>query len=88
LPAKLSEIPLEYFERAFDWLKKNPITSGKDVYLLGMSKGAELSLILASRYPFIKKMVLWAPHAYCFRGLLLRMLPHGLPVGSLYHIFG
>ena len=72
LPAKLSEIPLEYFDHVFDWLKKSAITSGKDVYLLGMSKGAELSLILASRYPFIKKMVLWAPHAYCFQGLAFK----------------
>jgi Acyl-CoA thioester hydrolase/BAAT N-terminal region/BAAT / Acyl-CoA thioester hydrolase C terminal len=72
LPAKLSEIPLEYFDRVFDWVKKSPITTGKAVYLLGMSKGAELSLILASRYSFIKKMALWAPHAFCFQGLAFK----------------
>lgn len=37
-----------------------------------MSKGAELALILASRYPFIAKMVLWAAHAYCFQGLAFK----------------
>ena len=72
LPDKLSEIPLEYFDGVFDWMKKNPITVDKDVYLLGMSKGAELSLILASKYPFIKKMALWAPHAYCFQGIAFK----------------
>ncbi|MGB7569830.1 MAG: alpha/beta fold hydrolase [Chitinivibrionales bacterium] len=72
LPAKLSGIPLEYFDRAFNWLKNNEITGGKEVYVLGMSKGAELSLILALRHPSIKKMVLWAPNAYCFQGIALK----------------
>ncbi len=69
LPASLSGIPLEYFERVFTWLEKNPLTTGKEVQVLGMSKGAELALILASRYSFIKKVAVWAPHAYCFQGI-------------------
>jgi hypothetical protein len=72
LPAQLSQIPLEYFERVFAWLSKNPITSRKDVWILGMSKGAELALILASRYPFITRVAVFAPHAYCFQGLAFK----------------
>jgi esterase/lipase len=72
LPAQLSEIPLEYFEKVFAWLRNNPITSGKEVWILGMSKGAELALILASRYPFITKVAVFAPHAYCFQGLAFK----------------
>lgn len=72
LPAKLSEIPLEYFERVFAWLSNNPITSGKEVWILGMSKGAELALILASRYSFITRAAVFAPHAYCFQGLAFK----------------
>ncbi|MEJ2598311.1 MAG: acyl-CoA thioesterase/bile acid-CoA:amino acid N-acyltransferase family protein [Anaerolineales bacterium] len=72
LPAHLSEIPIEYFERVFKWLSKNPITSGREVWILGMSKGAELALLLASRYPFITRVALWAPHAYCFQGLVFK----------------
>jgi len=72
LPARLSEIPLEYFERVFTWLSKNPITNGKEIYLLGISKGGELSLLLASRYPFITKVAGFAPHAYCFQGLAFK----------------
>jgi len=72
LPAQLSKIPLEYCERAFNWLSDNPITRGKEIEILGMSKGAELALILASRYPFIAKMALWAPHAYCFQGIAFK----------------
>lgn len=69
LPKQLAEIPLEYFERVFQWLKRNPITNGNDIYIHGTSKGGELSLLLASRYPIIKKVVAFAPHAYCFKGL-------------------
>jgi len=69
LPAQLSRIPLEYFDGVFAWLAKNPITAGKEIQILGMSKGAELALLLASRYPFITRVALWAPHAYCFQGI-------------------
>ncbi len=72
LPAQLSEIPLEYFEGVFARLSKNPITSGKEVWILGMSKGAELALILASRYPFITLVAVFSPHAYCFQGLAFK----------------
>ncbi len=69
LPSQLSGIPLEYFERVFSWLEKNPFTAGRQILVLGMSKGAELALLLASRYPFIKKVATWAPHAYSFQGI-------------------
>jgi pimeloyl-ACP methyl ester carboxylesterase len=71
LPAQLSGIPLEYFEKVFTWLLENPITSGKAINLYGWSKGGELALLLASRYPFIAKVAAFAPHAYCFQGLAL-----------------
>ena len=72
LPVHLSAIPLEYFDRALAWLAKNPITQGKDVYILGMSRGAEAGLILVSRHPEIQKAALWAPHAYSFQGIAFK----------------
>ena len=69
LPKDLAEVPLEYFNRVFDWLSKHPATSGKDIQLYCISKGAELGLILASKFSFITKVVACAPHAYCFQGL-------------------
>ncbi len=69
LPPALAEIPLEYFERVFAWLEKNPITHAKELMLLGTSKGGELALLLASRYPFIIRVAAFSPHAYCFQGL-------------------
>ncbi|OPZ84350.1 MAG: hypothetical protein BWY74_04223 [Firmicutes bacterium ADurb.Bin419] len=72
LPKKLEEIPLDYFDKVFQWLQKSPLTSGNDFYLHGTSKGGELALLLAVRYPFIKKVAAFAPHAYCFQGLNYR----------------
>jgi len=69
LPPKLAEIPLEYFEKVFAWLGNNSLTANKEIYLHCTSKGGEMGLILASRYPFIKKVAAFAPHAYCFQGL-------------------
>ena len=72
LPAQLSRIPLEYFERAFAWLSESPITRGREIWILGMSKGAELASILAAAHPFITRAALWAPHAYCFQGIAFK----------------
>ncbi|HMK47774.1 MAG TPA: acyl-CoA thioester hydrolase/BAAT C-terminal domain-containing protein [Methanocella sp.] len=72
LPANLSQIPLEYFEKVFDWVRKHPITGGNNIQLLGISKGGELVMLLASRYPFITKVAAMAPHAYCFQGIAFK----------------
>jgi esterase/lipase len=72
LPQKLSGIPLEYFEKVFDWIAGHPVTKGNDLYVFGVSKGGELALLLASRYSIIKKVVVFAPHAYCFQGIAFR----------------
>lgn len=68
----LAEIPLEYFEKVFAWLEKNPITNSKEIYVYGGSIGAVLALLLASRYPMITKVVAVNPMAWCFQGLTLK----------------
>lgn len=50
LPANLEKIPLEYFLKAFDWVEKQPRLNGK-IALYGVSRGAELSLLLGSLFP-------------------------------------
>lgn len=69
LPDYLQEIPLEYFEGVFAWIKENPLLSN-DICIHGTSKGGELALLLASRYDKFSKVVANLPHAYCFQGLL------------------
>jgi esterase/lipase len=76
LPEKLEEVPLEYFEKIFDWIKTNESTESEEIYIHGTSKGGELALLLASKYPQIKKVVAVEPHAYCFQAL------NGLMIGA------
>ena len=72
LNSTLAEVPLEYFEKVFAWLEKNPVTNCKEIYVYGGSIGAVLALLLASRYPIIKKVVAVNPLAWCFQGLTLK----------------
>ncbi len=51
LPKNISLIPLEYFQNAMRWLKKQPQVDGNKIALLGQTRGAELVLLLASLFP-------------------------------------
>jgi dienelactone hydrolase len=48
LPPVLSEVPLEYLERAVQWLLGRPDVAGPGVGVVGRSRGGELALLLAS----------------------------------------
>ncbi|XP_071414386.1 acyl-coenzyme A thioesterase 5-like [Pithys albifrons albifrons] len=48
LPQKLTEIHLEYFEEAVNYMLQHPQVKGPGVGLLGYSKGGEVSLAMAS----------------------------------------
>jgi dienelactone hydrolase len=72
LPSALARIPLEYFEQVFAWLQSHPTVGAREIEILGISKGGELALLLASRYPFVTKVAALAPHAYCFQGITFR----------------
>lgn len=51
LPPVLENIPLEYFEQAFTWIRSHPNLNAAKVGLYGISKGAELSLLIGSVFP-------------------------------------
>jgi len=51
LPRRLERIPLEYFERALRWLAARPEVDRRRIVTFGISRGGELSLILASTFP-------------------------------------
>jgi pimeloyl-ACP methyl ester carboxylesterase len=69
LPKNLRAIPLEYFHQAFLWLstQKNLVLPG-DYALVGVSRGAELALLLGSRYPQVKTVVAIDPSSVVFPG--------------------
>jgi dienelactone hydrolase len=51
LPAVLSQIPLEYFARALQWLDEQPGVDPTKVVAMGISRGGEAALIIGSVYP-------------------------------------
>jgi pimeloyl-ACP methyl ester carboxylesterase len=69
LPKNLRGIPLEYFSKAFRWLSTQTDLVVPDQYaLVGVSRGAELALLLGSRYPEVKAVVAIAPSSVIFPG--------------------
>lgn len=61
LPSWLHRVPLDYFEGALAWLASQPEVEMNRLGILGVSRGAELSLLLASTFPQIRAMVAFAP---------------------------
>lgn len=64
----LRKIPLEQFEDVINYINKN-IKDNKPISVLGVSKGAEYALNLASKYHEIDNLILMAPSSYNFAGL-------------------
>jgi dienelactone hydrolase len=61
LPSWLNCVPLEYLEGAIDWLKSQPEIDAERIGVLGVSRGAELGLLLGSTFPAIRLVVAYAP---------------------------
>jgi dienelactone hydrolase len=63
LPPWLHRVPLEYFARAVAWLGNQPEVDARRMGVLGISRGAELALLLSSTLPEIRAVVAYAPSA-------------------------
>jgi dienelactone hydrolase len=51
LPRRLERIPLEYFQAALRWLGRQPSIDRRWIAMLGISRGAEATLLTAIRAP-------------------------------------
>ena len=70
LPPQLVEIPLESLKAGIDWLKTQPEVDGQRIGLMGVSKGAELALLLAATYgDDIRAVVAHKPSSVVWLGL-------------------
>jgi BAAT / Acyl-CoA thioester hydrolase C terminal/Acyl-CoA thioester hydrolase/BAAT N-terminal region len=70
LPDSLVNIPLEYFEKAANWLVAQPGIAGKRVAIMGWSKGAEGALLVAATYPkLFRAAIAYAPSSVVNFGL-------------------
>ncbi|XP_031572536.1 acyl-coenzyme A amino acid N-acyltransferase 1-like [Actinia tenebrosa] len=72
LPKALQEIELEYFQEAVEWLKNHPQVRPGGVGVLGISKGADIILLLAANCPDVAATVWVSGH-------------HGLGVYPMYY---
>lgn len=61
LPSWLHRVPLDYFEAALAWLAAQPEIDSERTGVLGISRGAELALLLGAMIPQIRAVVAYAP---------------------------
>jgi dienelactone hydrolase len=68
LPPTLSNIPLEYFGTALEWLAAQPSVDPARIGVLGGSRGAELALLLGVLYPHLHAVAAFEPSNRIWRG--------------------
>lgn len=76
LPAVLNEVPIEPVAAARGWLEARPGHDGR-LAILGVSKGAELALLVASRDPAIEAVVAGVPTHLVWQGIDMTGGPTG-----------
>jgi dienelactone hydrolase len=67
--ARLELIPLEYFGRALEWLRRQPEVDPDRLAIVGGSKGAEAALVVASRHDELKAVVAALPSSVVWPGI-------------------
>jgi dienelactone hydrolase len=69
LPPDLVNIPLEYFQRGLEWLGRQPGVDPSKLVMMGVSRGGEGALLVASAYPELAHAsVGYVPNAYVWPG--------------------
>jgi pimeloyl-ACP methyl ester carboxylesterase len=72
LPTLPEEIPLEYFERAINWLREQTEVNPEKIVVMGASRNAELALIIASTFPeLVSGVVAYAPSSVSWSNTVL-----------------
>jgi dienelactone hydrolase len=67
-PDYLDMIPLEYFDKPIEWLRRQA-GAHDGIVVIGGSKGAELALLLASMHPQITGVIAISPSSVVWQGL-------------------
>ncbi len=69
LPCGLVNIPLEYFETAIAWMRRQPWLRDQFLAVWGASRGGELALLLGATFPEINAVIAWVPSGVIFWAL-------------------
>jgi dienelactone hydrolase len=69
VPTTLKRIPIESLEKVRRWLEARPEADVKRIGMIGYSKGAELTLVVASRYHWIRAGIAYAPSDVVWQGI-------------------
>ncbi|MFZ0169914.1 MAG: acyl-CoA thioesterase/bile acid-CoA:amino acid N-acyltransferase family protein [Candidatus Dormiibacterota bacterium] len=70
LPAELVSIPLEYFQRALAWLRREPRAEpDRGVGVVGRSRGGELALVLGATFAEVDAVVAYVPSGVVHAGI-------------------
>jgi dienelactone hydrolase len=88
LPSTLSNIPIEYFGNALDWLASQPSVDPDRIGVLGSSRGAELALLLGVTFQHLRTVVAYMPSnvvwgGCCDASTVYAWTVHGRPVASM-----
>lgn len=68
LPKFLENIPLEYFSKAIEWIQDQRSLDANHLAIMGVSRGAELALLLGSTYKEIGAIVAYVPSGIIWPG--------------------
>lgn len=73
-PQDLEKVPLETFDRALSWLERQPGIDPAAISIMGVSKGAEAALLVATRHPELHAVVAGSPSSVVWQGINWRSL--------------
>lgn len=77
LPSTLQNVPLEYFEKAVQWMRARWEVDHGLVSVFGTSRGAEAALLVAAADPHVKAVVAVSPSHVPWEGVTAKHLPGG-----------
>ncbi len=67
--ADLTNLPLDYYGRAIDWMRAHKSIDRERVAVMGASRGGELALLLGATFPALKAVVAYVPSGVIWPGL-------------------
>ena len=67
---RLELFPLEYFDTALAWLRRQPEVDSARMGIVGVSKGAEAGLLIAVRHPELRAVIAALPSSVVWPGIV------------------